>query len=68
MTHENLSPRRAQWIKKMALFNFTIHYRSEVKMGYTDFTLQMDTFLFKDSTSESTSTLKVQKQPELLPK
>src|SRR6266498_2336947 len=51
----------------MAPFNFTIHYRPEVKMGHADFASQMNTFLPKDSTSASTSTLKVQKQPELLP-
>ncbi len=58
ITHENPSPQRARWIKKMALFNFTIHYRSEVKMDHTDFTSQMDTFLPKNSTSASTSTLR----------
>ncbi len=31
-----------------------------------DFTSQMDTFLLKDSISKSTSTLRAQKQPELL--
>src|SRR6266542_5431965 len=66
MTHENLSPRRARWIEKMALFNFTIHYRPGVKMGHADFTSRMDTFLPKDSTSALTSTLRVQKQSELL--
>ena len=50
----------------MALFNFTIHYRPEVKMGHADFASWMDMFLFKDSTSESTSFLRAQKQPELL--
>src|SRR6266498_3956131 len=67
MTHENPSPQRARWIEKMALFNFTIHYRPGVKMGHADFTLRMDTFLPKDSTSESISTLRAQNQPELLP-
>src|SRR6266540_6250244 len=67
MTYENPSPRRAQWIKKMAPFNFTIHYRPGVKMRHTDFASQMDTFLPKDSTSASTSTLRAQKQPEFLP-
>src|SRR6266542_4871880 len=51
----------------MAPFNFTIHYRSGVKMGHADFASRMDTFLPKDSTSESISTLRVQKQPEFLP-
>src|SRR6266545_4866942 len=50
----------------MAPFNFTIHYRPEVKMGHADFTSRMDTFLPKDSTSASTSILRTQKQPELL--
>ena len=50
----------------MVPFNFTIHYRPEVKMGHIDFALRMDTFLPKDSTSASTSTLRAQKQPELL--
>src|SRR6266540_2215999 len=50
----------------MAPFNFTIHYRFEVKMGHVDFTSRMDTFLPKDSTSESISTLRTQKQPEFL--
>ena len=36
-------------------------------MGHADFTSRMDTFLPKDSTSVSTSTLRAQKQPELLP-
>src|SRR6266540_6924451 len=67
MTHENPSPRRAQWIKKIAPFNFTIHYRPGVKMGHADFASRMDMFLPKDSTSTSTSTLRVQKQPELSP-
>src|SRR6266536_1224019 len=67
MTHENSSPRRVQWIEKMASFNFTIHYQSEVKIGYADFTSQMNMFLPKDSTSALISTLRDQKQPELLP-
>src|SRR6266498_5893255 len=50
----------------MVLFNFTIHYRPGVKMGHADFALRMDTFLPKDSTSGSISTLRVQKQPEFL--
>src|SRR6266540_413809 len=50
----------------MALFNFTIHYRPGVKMGHVDFASRMDTFLSKDSTSEQISTLRAQKQPELL--
>src|SRR6266511_2910446 len=53
----------------MAPFNLTIHYRPGVKMEHADFTSRMDTFLPKDSTSASTSTLRVTKQPEfLLPK
>ena len=36
-------------------------------MGHADFASRMDTFLPKDSTSESISTLRAQKQPELLP-
>src|SRR6266511_3505154 len=67
MTHENPSPRRARWIEKMVPFNFTIYYRPEVKMGHADFASRMDTFLPKDSTSESISTLRAQKQPELSP-
>src|SRR6266498_1874215 len=67
MTHENPSPQRARWIEKMAPFNFTIHYRPGVKMGHADFASRMDTFLPKDSTSESISTLRAQKQPEFLP-
>src|SRR6266498_4145532 len=43
-----------------------IHYQPRVKMGHADFASRMDTFLPKDSTSASTSTLRVQKQPELL--
>ncbi len=66
MTHENPSPRRARWIEKMAPFNFTIHYRPGVKMGHADFASRMDTFLPKDSISVPISTLRVQKQPELL--
>src|SRR6266498_3124999 len=66
MTYENPSPRRVRWIEKMAPFNFTIHYRPEIKMGHADFTSRMDMFLSKDSTSASTSTLRAQKQPELL--
>ena len=49
----------------MSPFNFTIHYRPGVKMGHADFASWMDTFLPKDSTSASTSTLRAQKQPEL---
>ena len=58
MTHENLLSQKVQWIEKMISFNFTIHYQSEVKMGHMDFTLRMDTFLLKDSTSILTSTLR----------
>ncbi len=36
-------------------------------MGHVDFASRMDTFLPKDSTSASTSTLRAQKQPELSP-
>ena len=60
-------PRRARWIEKMTPFNFTIHYRPGVKMGHADFALRMDTFLPDDSTSESISTLRAQKQSEFLP-
>src|SRR6266498_1457352 len=67
MTYENPSPRRARWIEKMAPFNFTIHYRPGVKMGHADFASRMDTFLPEDSTSKSISTLRAQKQLELLP-
>ena len=67
ITHENPSPRKARWIEKMALFNFKIHYRPGVKMGHADFASRMDTFLSEDSTSASTSILRVQKQSELLP-
>jgi len=59
MTHENPSSRRAQWIKKIAPFNFMIHYRPGVKMGHADFTSRMDIFLPKDNTSVSTSTLRI---------
>src|SRR6266540_1127140 len=51
----------------MASFNFTIHYRPGIKMSHADFASRMDTFLPKDSTSVSTSTLRAQKQPKLLP-
>src|SRR6266498_3780809 len=51
----------------MAPFNFTIHYQLKVKMGHADFASRMDTFLPKDSTNESISTLRAQKQPEVLP-
>src|SRR6266540_2394268 len=50
----------------MAPFNFTIHYRPGVKMGHADFASRMDTFLPSDSTSESISTLRAQKQSEFL--
>src|SRR6266498_1365535 len=66
MTHKNPSPRKARWIEKMALFNFTIHYRPGVKMEHADFASRMDTFLPKNSTSTPISTLRAQKQPELL--
>src|SRR6266540_2512536 len=48
----------------MAPFNFTIHYRPGVRMGHADFASRMNTFLPKDSTSASTSTLRVQKLPD----
>src|SRR6266540_3369793 len=51
----------------MAPFNFTIHYRPGVKMGHADFASRMDTFLPKDSTSESISALRAQKQSESSP-
>ena len=66
MTHENLLPRRVWWIEKMAPFNFMIHYQPGVKMDHADFTSRMKIFLPKDSTSESISILRVQKQSELL--
>ncbi len=50
----------------MALFNFKIHYRPGVKMGHADFASRMDTFLPKNSTSKPISTLRDQKQLELL--
>src|SRR6266542_3453826 len=50
----------------MALFNFTIHYRLGVKMEHADFASRMDMFLPKDSTSIPISTLRIQKQLELL--
>src|SRR6266540_7382301 len=50
----------------MAPYNFTIYYRPGVKMGHAYFASRMDTFLSKDNTSASTSTLRVQKQLELL--
>ncbi len=36
-------------------------------MGHADFASRMDMFLPKDNTNASTSTLRAQKQPELLP-
>ncbi len=48
----------------MALFNFTIYYQLEVKIGYIDFASRIETFLFKDSTSILTSTLRKQKQSD----
>ena len=51
----------------MAPFNFMIHYHPGVKMDHVDFASQMDTFLSKDSTGDLSSTLRVQKQPELIP-
>src|SRR6266540_1092537 len=51
----------------MIPFNFTIYYMPGVKMGHADFALRMDTFLSKNSTSESISILRAQKQPDLLP-
>ena len=66
MTHENLSSCKAQWIEKMVPFNFTIYYQPEVKMGHVNFTSQMETFLPKNSISKLISTLRAQKQPELL--
>ncbi len=67
MTHENSSSWRAWWIKKMAPFNFMIHYWPRVKMDHTDFASRIDTFLPKDSINASISILRAQKQPELLP-
>src|SRR6266498_6050088 len=67
ITHENPSSRRARWIEKMAPFNFTIHYRLGVKMGHANFASRMDTFIPKNSTSESISTLRAQKPFEFLP-
>ncbi len=58
MTHENLSSQRAWWIEKMIPFNFTIHYRPEVKMGHADFASRIDTFLSKNSTSILTNTFR----------
>ncbi len=67
ITHKNPSPRRAQWIEKIVPFNFMIHYQPGVKIDHVDFTSQIDTFLPKNSTSALISTLKAQKQSELLP-
>ncbi len=66
MTYENPLPQRAWWIKKMLPFNFMIYYQPEVKMGHVNFTSQMETFLPKNSISKLISTLRAQKQPELL--
>ncbi len=46
----------------MALFNFTIHYKSEVKIKYANFTFRMKTFLFKNDISILTNILRKQKQ------
>jgi len=43
-----------------------IYYQPEVKMGHADFASRIDTFLPKDSTNASTSTLKALKQSEFL--
>ncbi len=64
MIYENPLPYRTRWIEKMVPFNFTIHYWPEIKMDYIDFTSRMDTFLPKNSTSISTSTLRAQKQSD----
>ncbi len=66
ITYENPSPWRVRWIEKIALFNFTIYYWPGVKIGHADFALRIETFLLKNSTNESTSILRVQKQSEFL--
>ncbi len=58
MIYKNLLPYRVRWIKKMAPFNFTIYYKSEIKINYTDFTSKMKMFLPKNSTSNHINTLK----------
>ncbi len=68
ITHENLSSQRIQQIKKMVSFNFTIHYQPGVKIGHVDFTLRMDTYLPKNSTSISTSTLREKLSDYIQPK
>ncbi len=50
----------------MVLFNFTIYYRPGVKMGHMNFILKIDTFLSKNSTNTSISTLRIQKLLEYL--
>ena len=45
----------------MVSFNFTIYYKFEVKIGYTDFASKIDIFLFKKGISILTNTQKEQK-------
>jgi len=52
----------------MVSFNFTIHYQPGVKIGHVDFTLRMDTYLPKNSTSISTSTLREKLSDYIQPK
>jgi len=66
MMYKNPLSYKTRWIEKIVPFNFTIYYRSEVKIDHADFALRMDMFLSKNSTSTLISTLKKQKLPYYL--
>jgi len=66
ITHKNPLPYRAKWIKKMILFNFTIHYLFEVKISYADFTFRIKIFLLKNGINNYINILKKQKLSKYL--
>ncbi len=42
MKHDNLTPRRARWMKVLATYFFKIEHRLEKKMGYVDYLFRIN--------------------------
>ncbi len=64
--YKNLLSHKIRWIEKIAFFNFTIYYKSEIKMGHIDFASKIKMFLPKNSTNDYISILRKQKLSDYL--
>ena len=42
MTHENPSPRRVRWLKKLAYFDFDIEYKPGKRMEHADYLSRLE--------------------------